>query len=151
MLKTMRLISVAAVAALALPALAASWPPIAPRKAPKAAAVSVTAQAPRSIDGFEATAGEPGSQLAQPAYTLVGGKLVRVDITPRTAIPTTEAPPVAGFDYVGGDAGWALSQHKYVFAGGRLAMSDECDHAVRIVKAATPAEIETARMLSPGA
>lgn len=152
MLKTMRLISVAAAAALALPALAGSWPPIAPRKAPKAAAISVTAPAPRSIDGFEATAGEAGWQLVQPAYSLVSGKLVRADTTPRTAIATTgAAPPVAGFEYVGGDAGWVLSQHKYVFAGGRFAMSDECDHAIRTVKAPTPAEIETARNLYPGA
>jgi len=151
MLKTMRLISVAAAAALALPALAGSWPPIAPRKAPKAAAVFVTAQAPRSIDGFEATPGEAGSQLVQPAYNFVSGKLVRANTTPRSAVATTRTAPPVGFDYVGGDSGWALSQHKYVFAGGRLAMSDECDHAIRIVKAATPAEIETARMLSPGA
>ena len=100
MLKTMRLISVAAAAALALPALAGSWPPVAPRKAPKAAAVFVTAPAPRSIDGFEATAGEPGSRLVQPAYGLVGGKLVRVDTPPRTAIATASAAPsVAGFEY----------------------------------------------------
>lgn len=151
MLKTMRLISVAAVAALALPALAGSWPPIAPRKAPQAAAVSVTAPAPRSIDGFEATPGEAGWQLVQPTYSFVGGKLVRTDTTPRTAIATTAvAPPASGFEYVGGDAGWDLSPHKYVFTGGRLAMSDECDHAIRIVKAPTPAEIETARKLYPG-
>ena len=151
MLKTMRLISVAAVAALALPALAGSWP-IPAGNAPKAAAVSATVPAPYSIDGFEATAGEAGWQLAQPTYDFVGGKLVRVDTAPRTAVATAKAaPPAAGFEYVGGDALWALSQHKYVFAGGRLAMSEECDHAIRSAKAPTPADIETARKLSPGA
>lgn len=154
MLKTMRLISVAAAAALALPALAGSWPPIAPRKASKAApAIVVPApdRATRSLDGFEPAAGEAGWQLVQPSYVLANGSFARVDTAPRTAIATTKAAPPSDFEYVGGDAGWALSQHKYVFAGGRLAMSDECDHVVRIVKAPTPVEIETARTQSPGA
>lgn len=151
MLKTMRLISVAAVAALALPALAGSWPPIAPRKAPKAAAVSVTTPAPRAIDGFEAVAGEAGWQLVQPSYNIAGGKLVRTDTPVQTLTATNDALPATGFEPAGGDAGWALSQHKYVFAGGRLAMSDDCDHAIRTAKAPTAAEIETARKFSPGA
>lgn len=151
MLKTMRLISVAAAAALALPALAGSWPPIAPRKAPKAAAVSVTAPASRSIDGFEAIGGEPGWQLVNPTYGLSNGELVRADTAPGAAIVATRnTPPTAGFEYVGGDTGWELSQHKYVLAGGRLAMSDECDHAIRIVKAPMPAEVEATRNLYSG-
>ena len=150
MLKTMRLISVAAVAALALPALAGSWPPIAPRKAPKAAAVAVTASTPRSLDGFEAIAGEPGSQLVNPTYALSGGQLVRTDAAP--AVAGTEAPtPAAGYEFVGGETGWQISQHKYVFAGGRLAMSDECDHAIRVVKAPDPRDVDKARLQSPGA
>lgn len=151
MLKTMRLISVAAAAALALPALAGSWPPIAPRKAPKAAAVAVTAPAPRSVDGFEAIGGEPGWQLVNPTYGLAEGKLVRTDTAPAATTAATTTLAAAGFEYVGGEAGWELSQHKYVFAGGSLAMSDECDHAIRIVKAPTPAEVEATSKLYPGA
>lgn len=152
MLKTMRLISVAAAAALALPALAGSWPPIAPRKAPKAAAVSVTAPAARSLDGFEATGDEAGWQLASPAYAFASGKLVRTDTAPGAAVVVAKAAPTdAGFEYVGGETGWQPSQHKYVFAGGRFEMSDECDHAVRIVKAPTPDEVEATSKLYAGA
>lgn len=130
MLKTMRLTIAAAAVAMALPALAV---------------------APRSIDGFEATSGEAGWQLVQPAYSFAGGKIVRIDTAPRTAVADTKAAlPPTGFENAGGDTGWAVSQHKYVFAGGRLAMSDECDHAIRTVKGPTPAEMEAARSLSPG-
>lgn len=87
MLKTMRLISVAAVAALALPALAGSWPPIAPRKSPNAAPAAVTAPAsPRSTDSrppqasdFEFVGGDTGWQLSQHKYVFAGGRLVMSD------------------------------------------------------------------------
>ena len=58
---------------------------------------------------------------------------------------------IDGFEYVGGDAGWQLAQHKYEFTNGKLVMSDECDHAIRSAQAPTPAEVESARRLSPGA
>jgi hypothetical protein len=119
MLKTMRLISVAAVAALALPALAGSWPPIAPRKATTKPAV-----------------------VAAPAKPAAAA-------TTAAAKPATAA--LAGFEQAGGDAGWQLVQHKYDFLDGKFTMSDECDHAVRIAQAPTPAEVESARRLSPGA
>lgn len=154
MLKTIRLMSVAAVAALVLPALAGSWPPTPPRK-PSKAAPAVVSPAPeravRSLDGFEPTGGDAGWQLVQPTYVLSNGSLARVDNAARAALAVAEsAPTPSDFEYAGGDTGWTLKQHKYVFAGGRFTMSDECDHAIRIVKAPTPGDIETARKLSPG-
>lgn len=57
---------------------------------------------------------------------------------------------VDGFEYIGGDGGWQPAQHKYEWVGGRFAHSDECDHAIRTVKAPTPAEIEATRARYPG-
>jgi hypothetical protein len=71
---------------------------------------------------------------------------------PATPIVTSTSPSSAGknYEYVGGDSGWQLTQHKYVRTAGRWAHSDECDHAIRIVKAPTPAEIESARAQASG-
>lgn len=156
MLKTMRLISVAAAAALALPALAGSWPPIAPRKAsspPAASVLPVPAAAQRSIDGFEFVGGEAGWQLAQPRYDNVSGTLVRVDDGARTSVAATKTTGTGanGFDFVGGEGGWQLSQHKYDFTAGKFVMSNECDHTIRLVTAPAPAEVEATRALYGGA
>ena len=80
MSKALRLITIAAATALALPALAGSWPPIAPRKAANTAATTTRvapAKAPdaaRSVNGFEPVAGEAGWQLSQHKYVYAGGK-----------------------------------------------------------------------------
>ena len=62
------------------------------------------------------------------------------------------APDLAsgGFAYRGEGIGWEITSHKYVFRDGGFVMSDECDHAVRIVKAPTREEIESVRRISPG-
>jgi len=41
--------------------------------------------------------------------------------------------------------------HKFIRVGGTFAHSQECDHAIRIVAAPTPDEIERAKRHSPGA
>lgn len=165
MLKTLRLVTVAVAAALALPAVAGpSWPPTPPRKdvgkAPAAVKI-VKAPETRAVNGFEYVGGESGWQLAQHKYELVNGKLVMSDecdhairaTTPPAAAKiakASETRSVNGFEYVGGESGWQLSQHKYEFVNGKLAMSDECDHVIRTVRAPTPAEVEQARQFSPG-
>lgn len=156
MLKTTRLISVAAIAALALPALAGSWPPIAPRKAVNkevaAAAPSKASAVTATQDGFEPIAGEAGWQLVQPRYAYANGKFVREGGT--GAAPALAASPARttdSFEETGGESGWQLAQHKYDFVGGRFVMSDECDHVIRAAQAATPADVERARIFSPGA
>lgn len=136
MLKTLKLIGAATLAAFALPVAAGSG-----------------ALGNTGGSGFEPAAGEAGWQLVQPEYAWVNGsfKLIR-GASPAVvakAAPATQA--IGGFEYASGDAGWQLSQHKYDFTKGGLVMSDQCDHAIRSVKAATPAEIESARRLSPGA
>jgi len=155
MLKTMRLISVAAVAALALPALAGSWPPIAPRKAttkPAVAAAPAKAAAVSAPAGtFVPAPGDAGWRLVQPEYAYENGRFVMLNApAATTAIAKAEAGAIAGFTPGGGDAGWLLVQHKYVFAGGKFVMSDECDHAVRAVQRPTPAEVESARRSQSG-
>ena len=54
------------------------------------------------------------------------------------------------FAYGAEETGWQLTQHKYVLAAGKFAHSQECDHAIRTVKAPVPAEVEAARGASPG-
>ena len=110
MLKTLRLVTLAAAAILVLPAIAGpSWPPTPPAKA----------------------TGKPAPAV------------VKVQKAPEKSV-------INGFEYVGGDAAWQLAQHKYDFVNGRLAMSNECDHAIRMAAVATPSEIEATRRLSPG-
>lgn len=161
MSKTLRLIAIAAATALALPALAGSWPPIAPRKAASKAAPTtlfVPAAAPdaaRATNGFEYVGGESGFQLAQHKYILVGGTFVHSDECDHAirAKPATTASTraVNGFEPVGGEPGWQLSQHKYVYEGGKWAHSDQCDHVIRAASMPNPADIERNRTLSPGA
>ena len=83
MLKTLRLVTIAVAAALALPAVAGpSWPPTPPRKdAGKAPAIVKIVKAPeiRSVDGFEYVGGEAGWQLSQHKYEFVNGKLAMSD------------------------------------------------------------------------
>ncbi|HET7730396.1 MAG TPA: hypothetical protein VFK48_10220 [Usitatibacter sp.] len=73
-------------------------------------------------------------------------------MTPPVAADTADSRAApAGFEFVGGETGWQPAGHKFVWAGGRFAHSEECDHAIRIVKAPTPAEIDSTGRLSPGA
>ncbi len=162
MLKTLRFVTIAVAAALALPVVAGpSWPPTPPRKdagTPPAIVKIVKAPEIRSVNGFEYVGGEAGWQLAQHKYGLVNGKLVMSDecdhtirlATPPAAVEmakTSETRSVNGFEYVGGEAGWQLAQHKYELMNGKLAMSDECDHAIRKAEAATPSDLERAKQL----
>jgi hypothetical protein len=155
MLKTMRLISAAAVAALALPALAGSWPPTPPRKTTHKPAVAA-APAKASAASFPAGSFAPAPievwQLVQPAYAYENGRFVLLN-APAASAATARAQTAvfAGFEPAGGDAGWQLAQHKYDFVNGKLTMSDECDHAIRTAQAPTPTEVDSARRLSPGA
>ena len=64
--------------------------------------------------------------------------------------PTT-ARTADGFETVAGEAGSALVPHKLLWRNGGFVHSDECDHAVRTVAAPTPSEIESAAKLAPGA
>jgi len=161
MSKTLRLIAIAAATAFALPALAGSWPPIAPRTAANKVAPATLlapAKAPdagRVISGFESVPGEPGAQLAQHKYVLVGGTLVHSDECDHAnrAKPAMIVSPraIGGFEPVSGEPEAQISEHKYVYAGGKWEHSAECDHAIRNASVARPADIERARTFSPGA
>ena len=156
MSRTARLLTPLAVAMLALPAMAGSWPNLPARKAAPAiqAAKAFTAVAPRSADGFVPEAGDAVSSLEQYRY-------FRTEETPnwRTPAPiaskAVRAPvdvatgKVNGFEYLGGDAGWQPISHTLVWEAGRFAHSDECDHRVRIVKGPTPEELESVRRAYP--
>lgn len=149
---TLTLLVAAALATIALPAAAGSWPNLPAKKAP---ARTVTAPAPAAVaapDGFVLGAEEGGYSLQQYSYfrqeedSVTGPKRPIVAAAGVTAVVANDP-----FEAVGGDTGWQLKQHKYVFAAGRLAHSEECDHAIRTATAPTPAEIERARNASPGA
>lgn len=151
--RTARLVAAIAVAMMALPAAAGSWPPTPPRKAPaKAAQVRVApiAASEQVINGFIAEPGENVASLAPVRYFADAGQ------------PTGHAPTVArgatdwraaraGFEFLGGEAGWQPSGHKFVWVGGSFAHSEDCDHAIHVVAGPTPTEIERAKRLSPGA
>lgn len=161
MSKILRLIAIAAATALALPAVAGSWPSIAPRKAAnsvapaKLLAPATAPDAGRVISGFESVPGEPVAQLAQHKYVLVGGTLVHSDecdhaIRAKPAM-TVGTHAIGGFEPVSGEPGAQLAQHKYVYAGGKWEHSAQCDHAIRNASVPRPADIERARTFSPGA
>lgn len=109
--RTAKLVAAVAVAMLALPAAAGSWPPTPPRKAP--------------------------------------AKAAQQKVTPPLSADTADSR--AGFEFVGGETGWQPAGHKFVWVQGSFAHSEECDHAIRVVKAPTPAEVDSTRRLSPGA
>ena len=98
MLRIARLIAAIAVAALALPALAGSWPPILPRSAaPKAlqAASGTLAQKNASLDGFEFIGGEAGWQPAQHKMERRSGRWVHSDECDHAIRPAQAAAPQA--------------------------------------------------------
>ncbi len=146
--RSARLVAAAVITLLSLPAAAGSWPNIAPRKATKAAPV---ATAPQSRDGFVSQPGENMSALEEVRYFTTEEK--DKVYMPRIAAPTPNvvAAGPKDFEYIGGEAGWKPTGHKFVWSAGRFAHSEDCDHAIRTVKAPTPAEMEATNRLSPGA
>lgn len=148
--RTAKLVAAVAVAMLALPAAAGSWPPTPQRKAPakvaqgKPAQVDVSEQA---INGFVAEPGENVASLAPVRYFANEGR--HADSTPAVAPVAIDSRP--GFEFVGGETGWQPTGHKFVWVGGSFAHSEDCDHAIRVVASPSPAEIERAKRLSPGA
>lgn len=149
--RTPQLVAAVAIALLALPAAAGSWPNIAPRKAP-AKVAQVTAPA-KSLDGFIALEGESLSTLEPVRYfTNEERKTVYM---PRVAsnVPARDVATssVNGFEYVGGEPGWRTVGHKFLWRAGSFAHSEECDHAIRMVRGPTAAEMEATNALSPGA
>lgn len=152
MLKTTRLAAAVAIALLALPAAAGSWPNIAPRKAQQAGSSLVRAPA-KSSDGFVAEAGENVASLEPVRYfTNEEKETVYMPRLSSTAPAAKVAASYAnGFEFVGGETGWQPAGHKFVLSAGRFAHSEECDHAIRVVSGPTPAEVDAARNRSPGA
>lgn len=138
-----------ALAAITLPAAAGSWPNVQTSRAP---ARFFTVIPPQAADGFAAGAGDEVSTLEQ--YRYVFGDEARALIASRRPANTgatsrVAAKPTDGFEYVGGEGGWEPSQHKYVWSAGGFAHTDECDHAIRTVRAPTLEDLEWARNVSP--
>lgn len=153
MLKARNVVLATAIAMLALPAAAGSWPNIPARKpAVVAAAAPLVAAAPQSADGFVPEAGDAGTSLEQYRY-------FRAEETPNERRPApvfarAAAAPVDvatgkvnGFEYIGGEAGWQPISHTLVWTAKGFAHSEVCDHAIRMVKGPTPAERDEARKL----
>lgn len=150
--RTAKLVAAVAIAMLALPAAAGSWPPTPARKAPAKVAQIKLAQADASeqaINGFIAEPGENVASLAPVRYFASQDR--QVAYTLPVAQGAMGSHPAPGFEFLGGEAGWQPTGHKLVWAGGRFAHSDECDHAIRVVRAPTPAEVDSTKRLSPGA
>lgn len=150
--RTATLTAAVAIALLALPAAAGSWPNIAPRKAQQASAPLVRAPA-QSIDGFVAEPGENVASLEPVRYFTKETSATASAARAATNTPVADAAAtyVSGFEFVGGETGWQPAVHKFVWSAGRFAHSDECDHAIRVVSGPTPAEIDAAKTRSPGA
>lgn len=148
-----KLAAAVAIAMLALPAAAGSWPPTPPRKAPSKVAQIKPAQVDASeqaINGFIAEPGENVASLAPVRYFASEGK--QTGYTPRAAQVTADPRAArSGFEFVGGETGWQPTGHKFVWVGGGFAHSEDCDHAIRVVAGPTPAEVDSAKRLSPGA
>lgn len=151
MQQTVKLIAAIALATMAVPAMAGSWPNL--PAAGKAAGGNWHVTAPASRDGFVETSGDATASLEQYSYTFERGTVRSV--APRLAGPqpakrvATASP--GGFEYVGGDSGWQPASHRLVWVSGRFVHSDECDHAIRTAEAATSRDIERMRTFSPGA
>lgn len=151
-----------AIATLALPAMAGSWPNLPARKASTTAAgtwVAIPPQsaqaAPVSNDGFAYIGGDGGWELVQHNYVLSNGRLVHSDECDHAVRAPAVAAPASNAGFVnagGGDGGWELARHKYVSINGRYAHSNECDHTVRarVWRGPTAAEVEDARIRYPG-
>ena len=156
MLKIAKLTVALAIAGLANPAFA-QWPKAPSKRVNTATATAVRGAQPQSADGFVyAGAEESGYQIEQYRYFRNEEKerhaTWRQSASPvKGNAPALAKGAVSGFTYRGDGIGWEVAPHKYTFSAGGLAMSDECDHAVRIVKAPTPAEMDSGRVLSPGA
>ena len=152
-MRTGRFILAAAIAALALPAAAGSWPNLPARKPAAAKPLfSLTAVPPQSRDGFVEEAGDAVSSLEQYRYFPTEEYRGRATITyAKPSANATDTLSKDGFEFIGGDAGWQLSQHKYVRVAGKFQHAEECDHAVRVVKAPTARDLEETRKAYPGA
>lgn len=151
-MRTARIIFAATFAALALPAAAGSWPNLPVIKPATKTPSTWTAVPPQSPAGFVEEAGDAVSSLEQ--YRYFRGEEVRGNKPFAKATAPLEPQrnlSGGGFEFIGGEGGWNLSQHKYVLVAGKLAHSQECDHAIRTVKAPTPEELEATKKVSPGA
>ncbi len=146
--RSARLAAAAVITLLSLPAVAGSWPNIAPSKATKAAPV---ATAPQFRDGFVSLPGENMSTLEEVRYFTTEEK--DKAYMPRVAAPTpyVAAAGPKDFEYIGGETGWQPTGHKFVWSAGRFAHSEACDHVIRTVKAPTSKEMDATNRLSPGA
>ena len=79
-------------------------------------------------------------------------KAQQVNVSPvRENVASLESVQANDFEYVGGDTGWQPAGHKFVWSAGRFAHSEQCDHVIRVVSGPTPAEVESAKAISPGA
>lgn len=148
MSKTLRMLTALALATMTLPAAAGGWPntPALSKGKPW------TSPAPAATDSGDAFAqGEATSTLGEYRYFASEEYRGKRDFAFATPAQSSASAPRDGFEYIGGESGWQLSQHKYVLSGGRFVHSDECDHAIRVVKAPTAQEIEAVRSAAPGA
>lgn len=158
MSKTTQLLVTIALASVAIPASAGSWPSIPRQKAKAPATATTTARAPAANaatpDGFVEGVAESGAWLEQYRYfrNEENERPVIVVRAKRDAeARSLSANANAGYTFAPGEAGWQLNPHRLVVERGRLAHSSECDHAVRTARAPTPEELDAARLASPGA
>ena len=157
MLKLTRFAIALAVAGLVSPAFAGSWPNGPTSRGDLGGFFTKTLP---SL--FSKGAPEPEVAGAPGAVTLAQDRAFRNEEKERptrssrsaAAIPVAAAensnPSRNAFTEGVGDSGWDLAQHKYIRSAGRFVHSQECDHAIRVVKGPTPAELEAVRAASPG-
>jgi len=107
-MRTTRLVAAIAIAMLALPAAAGSWPNFSPAKAPAKAAQAKMVRAPSQsldgfvagyvVNGFEYVGGEPGWQPAGHKLVWSGGRFAHSDQCDHV-IRIAKAPSAADVEY----------------------------------------------------
>lgn len=136
-----------------VPALAGSWPNLASSRGKLLAAPKVTIE--KAADGAVYSGSEEGGSSLGAAFRNEEKEIPafkrRVTVAGTTTAPAAAKGAVGNFVYRGEATGWEMTQHAYTWKGGRFAMSDDCDHAVRLVQGPTRDEVDATKKASPGA
>ena len=133
--RTATLVAAVAIAMLALPAAAGSWPTT-PRKAPANVAQVRVAQIDASGQAINGFIAEPGENVASLAPVRYFANERQTGYTPSMAQGTADPRAArSGFEFVGGETGWQPTGHKFIRVEGDKAVeSAEIKMTVAIFK-----------------
>lgn len=140
-------------AGFALPALAGPWPNVQTSRGKLFSAPAATVQ--KAADGAVYSGSEEGGYTLGLTFKNEEKEapefVRRIQVTDTSLAPAAAGGADRSFVYRNQATGWEMSQHAYTWKAGRFVMSDECDHAVRLVQGPTRDELDAAKKVSPGA